>query len=406
MNILIGWNTKFVGDNGGMEKVFCNFANAMVRRGHQVTMVYCTEKSGKSCTPLNSKIQLINIADYLPKKKWESAKPILFIIKREILRCINKRKMKQKVVQFDIDYLSKAVRKILSTVNPDIIISLDARTSALFGACKSVNSSLITMSHFNAEHILSDTSKLEEQALIDSDRVQVLMPHDIQVFEKSLPGIKLVHIPNVVPQYNVKEIEERENLIVNVARIDAKQKRQHLLLEAFARIATKYPDWKMEFWGEEQGRRKYTKYLMKIVKKNHLENRVFLKGNTNDVLSVYQRARIFALPSAFEGFPLAMTEAMSAGLPIIAYKSCPAVNEIVDNGKNGILVNNGIDAYANGLEKMISDLKLCGNMGKAAKESMKQYSEDVVWGSWEDLLQRTISEKKILQESANRLISI
>lgn len=64
MKILIGWIAQFVGHHGGMDKVFANFANEMTRRGHQVTMVYCTEKRkilffhnayGESCKPCGFK---------------------------------------------------------------------------------------------------------------------------------------------------------------------------------------------------------------------------------------------------------------------------------------------------------------------------------------------------------------
>lgn len=393
MNILIGWNTKFLDNNGGMEKVMCNFSNEMEKRGHQVTLVYCTEKKGSVYNPLHKNIKLLNIADYLPEKKWESAKPISFVIKREILRCINKRKMKQVVVQFDIKYLGNAMKRILNIIKPDVVISMDARTAALFVAEKDVDVPLVTMNHFNAEHILADLSAIEGQALLHSNIVQVLMPHDKEVFEKVLPAIRITCIPNVVPQYaEVKSDIMKTDTIIDVARIDAKQKRQHLLIEAFAKIANIYPSWNIEFWGDEQGGKKYTKQLEDLISKYHLENRVLFKGNTKDVLSVYKRARIFAFPSAYEGFPLALTEAMSAGLPTIAYRSCPAVNELIKDGKTGLLVNDGIDSFAIGLETLIKNKKMREKLGETAQEHMRKYSPENVYTMWEKLLHQ-ITEK-------------
>ena len=44
-----------------------------------------------------------------------------------------------------------------------------------------------------------------------------------------------------------------------------------------------------------------------------------------------------------------MAEGMSCGLPVVAYRSCSAVNEIVENGKDGLLVDDGIDPLAEGM---------------------------------------------------------
>ena len=253
LNILMGWDSQFVGHNGGTEKVFSNFSNEMVKRGHNVTMVYCTEKTGALYTPLDSRVTLINIANYLPEGKWASVKPLTFKIKREILRIINKVQMHDFVENFELTYRASAIKEILDQVHPDIIISFSAISTALF-LIYNRSIPIITMSHFNAEQILEGISTIEKNALIHSDVVQVLMPHDLLVFQRALPKVRLVHIPNIVPQYGtVDSMEERENVIIDVARLEVKQKRQHLLIEAFAQIAKKYPTWKVELWGSEQG---------------------------------------------------------------------------------------------------------------------------------------------------------
>ena len=253
---------------------------------------------------------------------------------------------------------------------------------------------LVTMSHFNAEQILKDITPLEKQMVIKSDALQVLMPHDVKIFRNAICNILLVHIPNVVPQYEV-DFKSRgtQYKIVDVARLSKEQKRQHLLIEAFAKIAHKYPKWKVELWGEEQGGVNYSKYLHSLIQKYHLENQVFLKGNTKKVIDVYKNADIFAFPSAFEGFCLAMTEAMSAGLPVIAYQSCPSVNELIRNKKNGILVKDGIDAFALGLEWVITHKTERLAMGKQAQQDMKQYSAEKIWNQWELLMHDTVIRK-------------
>lgn len=124
-----------------------------------------------------------------------------------------------------------------------------------------------------------------------------------------------------------------------------------------------------------------------------LSEQAFFRGATNNVLNVYNKAAIFAFPSAYEGFGLALTEAMSAGLPAVGCKSCPAVNELIKDGENGFLCEDGVDAFAQALEKLMSDEELREKMGKAAKEDMKQYAPDKIWDMWEKLMEKILNEK-------------
>ena len=393
MKILLIWNSQVIGLCGGMEKVMASFANEMTTRGHQVTLVYCTEKKEELCFALNPSITLLNIVDFIPGKAWESARPLFFIIKREFLRIFNKLKMKKLCIDYEIAHSSDAVGKIIKTAAPDIIISLESRTTLLVESALGKNIPLVTMSHFNAEFILQNATAEEKDALRKSSIVQVLMPHDAEVFKKAIPGIRTVRIPDIVPQYDIDDTE-RKPVIVNVARLDGRQKRQHLLIEAFAKIADRFPKWTLEFWGEEQSKTRYTKRLKAMIQKYHLEGRVFLKGNTSDVETIYRRGSIFAFPSAYEGFGLAMTEAMSAGIPAVAYRSCPAVNEIIRDGETGILCKDGRDPLADALAHLMENETLRHRLGAAAKEDMKQYAAQTVWDQWENLMTNIVSETK------------
>ena len=93
--------------------------------------------------------------------------------------------------------------------------------------------------------------------------------------------------------------------IVFVARLDKNHKRPHLLIEAFALLAAKYPNWDIELWGQED-RKIYKKELDMIVSKAGLGDRVHFMGTTTDVPSVLVKADIFAFPSAYEGFGLSL----------------------------------------------------------------------------------------------------
>ena len=84
---------------------------------------------------------------------------------------------------------------------------------------------------------------------------------------------------------------------------------------------------------------------------------------------------------------------MSAGLPVIGYKNCPAVNELIKDGENGYLCEDGVNAFAQALDKLMSDEKLRKKMGKAAKEDMTQYAPEKIWDMWEKLIEQVAQGK-------------
>jgi glycosyltransferase involved in cell wall biosynthesis len=79
------------------------------------------------------------------------------------------------------------------------------------------------------------------------------------------------------------------------------------------------------------------KNLEELIKQKGLEKKIFLMGQMKDGFKLLPAFDIFVLPSVKEGFPFSILEAMAAKLPVIA-THVGAVPEIIDNGKNGFIV--------------------------------------------------------------------
>lgn len=118
-----------------------------------------------------------------------------------------------------------------------------------------------------------------------------------------------------------------------------------------------------------------------------MERQIKFYGKTNNIKEQLLDSSIFAFPSSFEGFPLALTEAMAIGLPVIGYASCSGTNEVIKNGENGFLCDDGVEPFAKALDKLMSDRELRLRMGKRAKEDMKIYAPDKIWDQWEELIE-------------------
>jgi glycosyltransferase involved in cell wall biosynthesis len=385
MNILLANLTKMVGDSGGMAKVTCAFANEMKVRGHRVSLVYSDVQTGDFYYPLDKDIPAYDIRHYKGKS---ISYPWYLKVKREFYRTFDKQKARTVNDEFAASFLLDHLKDVLQTVQPDVIVSFQPAASKMLLCDLQTKIPVITMSHGDPEDYFHTYPKEEIPALEKSAVCQVLLPSFEKHLKDHLPNVKTVVIGNAIPQYDAQadlSAQKDTYKILFVGRLSKNHKRPHLLIEAFAGLADEFPNWNVELWGAEDGKA-YYKELQLLIKKHHLENRVFLKGPTNDVPSVLQQGDIFAFPSAYEGFGLALGEAMSMGLPAVGYKSCSAVNELIKDGENGYLCDDGIEPLRISMKRLMSNLSIRVSLGERARADMKQYSSEVIWDTWEILI--------------------
>ena len=385
MRLLLANFSKMVGDTGGAAKVHCSFANEMKRRGHDVAMVFCDDKIGKPFFPVDEGIELYNLQHY---EDTNVIFPTYLKVKREIVRAFSTRRGRAVNNEFVEKYLLKAAKKVLQRVRPDIIVTWQPAASKVFLSDLETKIPVITMSHGDPEDVFHSYPQEEIPALGKSAACQVLLPSFVEAIKKRFPNMKTVAIGNVVPQYEEAAdlgCEKEQYKIIFIGRLVKNHKRPHLLIEAFAKLADDFPDWIVEIWGGG-AKRSYQKNLKALIQRAGLERRVFLKGTTHDVASVLQKGDLFVFPSAYEGFGLTLAEGMSMGLPAVGYKNCVAVNELIQDGVNGILAEDGVDGLVQSMRTLMKNQALRVKMGKAARESMRQYEASVIWTAWEELL--------------------
>lgn len=116
------------------------------------------------------------------------------------------------------------------------------------------------------------------------------------------------------------------------------------------------------------------------------------QGTTHDVPEKLAQGSIFAFPSSEEGMGIALVEAMEVGLPAVGFRSCHAVNEIIKDGVNGILCEDGVAPFSEALKKLMENEMLRKELGKNAKASVSVYAPEKVWQAWEDLLQQVLQD--------------
>lgn len=380
MNIVLLDTWRVIGSKGGTEKVFCNMANAFVNKGHNVLALACENKEGIPFYPLDKKVRFVNVGGL--SKLQKTVREIKVFLQ---LGSFNERRTR-------LIYNSSVIGAKLSTVikdfAPDCIISYTKQGTFYVKARKDLNYPVITMYHFNAEKILEHQEY--HSCIENSECIQTLLERDVKITNSIINPKKIVTIPNVVPQFDESSTYVNKK-IITVGRINRIQKRQHIVVEAMHLLKNKFPDWQVEFWGETDVDKKYYAELKAFISK-YSNLSIKFCGTTDDVKNVYKNASIFACPSAYEGFPLALTEAMSLGLPAVGFKNCPAVNELIVDKKNGILCKDTVEDFARGLSELMENMDKRKQYGTQAKEDMKKYAPEIIWEQWEQLITETISD--------------
>jgi glycosyltransferase involved in cell wall biosynthesis len=183
---------------------------------------------------------------------------------------------------------------------------------------------------------------------------------------------------------------QRDNLVLSVGRLD-EHKGHDLLLQAFARVAGAFPQWRLVIVGDGPSR----DALRALAEGLGIAARVEWVGRTAEVEAWYARAAVFALASRFEGFPNVLLEAMGMGAAVISTDCRSGPREIISNGRNGLLVPvDDVAALAHGLQRLIADPALRQDLGLRAQGVRKTYSEDRVLERWRELLEAAAATKR------------
>lgn len=173
-----------------------------------------------------------------------------------------------------------------------------------------------------------------------------------------------------------------QHVLIALGRLTA-QKGFDILIEAFARVAGKHPDWRLVIYGEGPDRTELETLRDALL----LQRRVSLPGITKNIETAFAEASLFVLPSRFEGYPNALLEALAAGLPVIATSGPSGASEILDNGKHGLVVKPGDTvALAAALDRMMSNPELRSAYGAKARNAVAELNVERIGRQWLDLL--------------------
>ena len=187
-------------------------------------------------------------------------------------------------------------------------------------------------------------------------------------------------IPNVVHLNETGRYSDLSSKIVLFIGRFSEQKDVWSLLEIWKLVHKQHPDWELHAYGEGEQKEDF----IKAIDKQDVGIKVF--PPTPDIFEKYLNSSMLVMSSLYEPFGLVLPEAMSCGLPVVAF-NCPyGPADIITDGKDGFFVDNrNINSFAEKIVSLISNKSQRQQMGTIAAKSVLRYHPDVIMHQWQRL---------------------
>ena len=351
---------------GGAERVLSILASAWAEQGHQVTLLTFDGDTAPAYTVHPSVVlRHLNLAAY--------SKNFIQGLSRNANRVrVLRRAIRESRPTIVVSFLDMVnVLTILATRGMDVPVIISER----------IDPSLYDIGR--AWHLLRRLVYPFADALVcQTDRA-------LKRF-RAMTRVRGFTIPNpVLPPPGTARSQSEPSLparrvLIAMGRL-VPQKGFDLLLEAFARLAPRHPDWNLTVLGSGP--------MLATLKTQReslgLNDRIQFAGAVADPFPVLRSADMFVFSSRFEGFGMALAEAMACGLPAVSFDCPEGPSVLIRDGIDGVLVPpEDVNALTAALDRLMADAQEREKLGSRALEVLERFSLSKILGLWSELFDR------------------
>jgi len=363
---------------GGIEKSIVALANILCNK-YDVEIACVYNLYNKSVFKIDErvKVKYLNPSDIVPNKnefKDSVVSRNLYKIYKESCKAIKVLRLRKKTV---VDYIRSC--------DSDIIISTRDIFNKWLG--DNARSGVIKIgwehNHFHnnmkyAKKVINSCKKLDYFVLVSSSLRDY--------YSKYLPNTKCVFIPNCIEKIPDKKSNLDGKHLISVGRLSP-EKGYLDLLKVYKKLIVDYPDWELDIVGDGVDRKLLEDYAFT----NNLSGVKFHGYQDKDYIEkLMLSSSIYLMTSYTESFGIVLIEAMSYGIPCIAFSSAEGARDIIKNDYNGYLINNrNMDIMVSKIGELIDDKDLRVKLGDNGLESIKKYTSDVIAKDWINLIEKS-----------------
>ena len=369
---------------GGTDKVITYKANYLSTHGYDVTIVTETQMGRPHVFPLSNTVKTFDIGLDFNKQYAQSFFHRAFTYFLYIH--IYKNRLKQ----------------IIKKEKPDIVITTMGRSLDFISRFKDssikIGEAHTTKYHLRSLHIMEEKSIIYKWIAKSFRRRQIsnakklsalvlLTPEDANDWK----GITNTYvIPNSIQSMPHEASKLNQKRAIMVGRYN-EAKGYEYLVEAWDIVYQKHPDWCVDIYGSGELHDDVENWI----KEKHLENTIIMHEPTNQIMDKYLESSICIVSSRYEGFSMAIVEAMASGVPCVSF-DCPfGPRNIIKNEEDGILVEYlNSKALADNICRLIEDDNLRIKLGANARVNIQRFSEEKIMNQWINLFNSLTNRKE------------
>lgn len=333
---------------GGIERALTTIANYMDEKGYEVLFISCL-RSDQPFFKLNETIQVVS-----PNFKRSGS-------------IMNKITFYARLLLY--------IRKSISDFNPDrVLVYGDWFNPMVLLALIFKPYPVYISDRTSPTYKFSFPIPILKKILYPTAAGFIAQTTQAENHKKKMFGNKLKTkvIPNMVHPANGLKETKTENSILYAGRF-AWEKAPERLIRAFA-LSSGLHNFNLIMAGSGP----LLEESKALCKSLGLTDRVQFLGNVKNMKELYVNASIFVLPSVIEGFPNALAEAMSFGLPCIIFDDISHEDFIID-GESGFVIKNGdLNDLANKIAKLTGSKELRFAFGQKSKQKSLEWSVEKV----------------------------
>ena len=333
------------------------------------------------------------LVNYFAATKKYQVHLVLYGIKREVFYSISKDIIVHKP-SFEFNNSKRLIstlktihflRKKCKEINPISVLSFGERWNNLV---------LLALLGSNIPVFVSDRAQPDKPLGFKDDTLRkwlyprakgvvVQTSKALSIFQKMYKQSNFKVIGNPIRAIENQNLE-KENYVLMVGRY-IKSKQQDALIRIFAKVNA--PNWKLILLGYDHLQQANQANWEKLAEDLGIRDKVIFTGKQANVEEYYGKSKIFAFTSSSEGFPNVIGEAMSAGLPVVAFDCVAGPSDLITNDTNGYLIPlNNEELFVQKLKYLIDNQSTIEDFGKNAKNSMAQFELNYICKQYEEFI--------------------
>lgn len=372
---------------GGVQRIVTVLADAMADR-HEVVVISVNNQSEKFFYPFRPEVKTICFNQFVFRKR-DLLSGIIRKLERRFPVALPAAVARH--VYFP-PHICQKLGHVLAEERCDCIIASTPHCAVLLGLAAEYLTGvrLIGWQHSSYEIYYEVRGKgfyvqreLAKKAYRRLDHLVTLTEQDARAYEEKM-GLSCSCIHNPLSFQSRRKSTVDQKKMIFVGRLEAHLKGLDYLIEIM-KILLLYrghTDWRLQVVGGGLAESQ----LKQWVEEAGLQTYVELSGEHKEVMDDYCDASIFLSTSRFEGFGLAVTEAMECGLPAVSFCT-DGPSEIIDDGVNGYLVEKySKEKFADAVERLMEDPALRKRFSENAVRRARDFHMDQILEKWERII--------------------